>query len=150
MLRLKPSENFFKIAKEKNIAIIVRVPLASGLLTGKMNSSSSFPENDHRNYNIKGDAFDVGETFSGVDFHKALELIEEYKFILPNGITLSQLALKWILMHEEVSVVIPGAKNKEQLIQNISASAVSSIDNLMEKIQDIYNKHLKVDIHDRW
>tara|TARA_B100000378_G_scaffold214109_1_gene177156 strand:+ start:69 stop:1052 length:984 start_codon:yes stop_codon:yes gene_type:complete len=150
MLRLKPSENFFKIAKEKNIAIIVRVPLASGLLTGKMNSSSAFPENDHRNYNIKGDAFDVGETFSGVDFHKALELIEEYKFILPNGITLSQLALKWILMHEEVSVVIPGAKNKEQLIQNISASAVSSIDNLMGKIQDIYNKHLKDDIHDRW
>ncbi len=150
MLRLKPAEEFFKLAKDKNIAIIVRVPLASGLLTGKMNTDSSFPENDHRNYNIKGDAFDVGETFSGVEFSKALEVVEELKSLTPDGFSLSQLALKWILMHKEVSVVIPGAKNSDQALKNISASALPDIPNLMEKIETIYNTHLKNDIHPRW
>ncbi len=150
MLRLKPAEEFFKLAKDKNIAIIVRVPLASGLLTGKMNTDSSFPENDHRNYNIKGDAFDVGETFSGVEFSKALKVVEELKSLTPDGFSLSQLALKWILMHDEVSVVIPGAKNSDQALKNISASALPDIPNLMEKIETIYNTHLKNDIHPRW
>ena len=150
MLRLKPSEEFFQMAKDKNIAIIVRVPLASGLLTGKMNSNSSFPENDHRNYNIKGDAFDVGETFSGVDFTKALEVVEELKSIIPEGFSLSQLALKWILMHDAVSVVIPGAKNSNQVLSNISASSLPNIDDLMKKIEDIYTAHLKDDIHPNW
>ena len=150
MLRLKPAEEFFKMAKEKNIAIIVRVPLASGLLTGKMNTNSSFPENDHRNYNIKGDAFDVGETFSGVDFNKALDVVEELKSIIPEGFSLSQLALKWILMHDEVSVIIPGAKNSNQALQNISASSLPNINDLMNKIENIYNTKLKEDIHSRW
>ena len=150
MLRLKPAEEFFKIAQDKNIAIIVRVPLASGLLTGKMNTNSSFPENDHRNYNIKGDAFDVGETFSGVDFNKALTVVEELKSLTPEGFSLSQLALKWILMHDEVSAVIPGAKNSDQALKNISASTLPDIQNLMEKIENIYNTHLKNDIHPRW
>ena len=150
MLRLKPAEEFFKMAKEKNIAIIVRVPLASGLLTGKMNIDSSFPENDHRNYNIKGDAFDVGETFSGVDFNKALKVVEELKSITPEGFSLSQLALKWILMHEAVSVIIPGAKNSDQVLKNISASSLPDIHDLMQKIEDIYNTHLKTDIHPHW
>ena len=150
MLRLKPSEEFFQMAKDKNIAIIVRVPLASGLLTGKMNSNSSFPENDHRNYNIKGDAFDVGETFSGVDFTKALKVVEELKSIIPDGFSLSQLALKWILMHDAVSVVIPGAKNSDQVLSNLSASSSPNIDDLMKKIEDIYVTHLKDHIHPRW
>ena len=150
MLRLKPSEEFFQIAKDKNIAIIVRVPLASGLLTGKMNSNSSFPENDHRNYNINGDAFDVGETFSGVDFTKALKVVEELKSIIPDGFSLSQLALKWILMHDAVSVVIPGAKNSDQVLSNISTSSLHNIDDLMKKIEDIYVIHLKDHIHPRW
>jgi len=150
MLRLKPAEEFFKKAKDKNIAIIVRVPLASGLLTGKMNSKSAFPENDHRNYNIKGDAFDVGETFSGVDFNKALKVVEELKLITPDGFSLSQLALKWILMHDAVSVVIPGAKNPDQALDNISASSLPNINDLMKQIEDIYTAHLKDDIHPRW
>ena len=150
MLRLKPAEDFFKMAKDKNIAIIVRVPLASGLLTGKMNSTSTFPENDHRNYNIKGDAFDVGETFSGVEFNKALKVVEELKSILPEGFSLSQLALKWILMHDEVSVVIPGAKNSDQVLKNISTSSMPNINDLMKKIEEIYAAHLKDDIHSRW
>ena len=150
MFRLKPAEEFFKLAKEKNIAIIARVPLASGLLTGKMHSKSTFPDNDHRNYNINGNAFDIGETFSGVDFSKALEVVEELKSLTPDGFSLSQLALKWILMHDEVSVVIPGAKNSDQALKNISASALPDIPNLMEKIETIYNTHLKNDIHPRW
>ena len=150
MLRLKPAEEFFKIAQDKNIAIIVRVPLASGLLTGKMNTNSSFPENDHRNYNIKGDAFDVGETFSGVDFNKALKVVEELKLLTPEGFSLSQLALKWILMHDAVSVVIPGAKNSEQALSNISASSLPNISNLMKRIEEIYITHLKDDVHPRW
>ena len=150
MLRLKPAEDFFKMAKDKNIAVIVRVPLASGLLTGKMNSTSTFPENDHRNYNIKGDAFDVGETFSGVNFNIALDVVEKLKSIIPDGFTLSQLALKWILMHKEVSVVIPGAKNSDQVLNNISASSLPPIENLMHDIEDIYNTYLKADIHSRW
>ena len=150
MFRLKPAEEFFKLAKEKNIAIIARVPLASGLLTGKMHSNSTFPDNDHRNYNINGDAFDIGETFSGVDFNKALNVVEEVKSIMPEEFSLSQLALKWILMHDEVSVVIPGAKNSDQVVNNISASSLPNIDYLMKNIEDIYNKHLKKDIHPRW
>ncbi len=150
MLRLKPAEEFFKIAKEKNIAIIVRVPLASGLLTGKMNSSSTFPATDHRNYNIKGGAFDVGETFSGVNFNKALDVVEELKSIIPEGFSLSQIALKWILMHDEVSVIIPGAKNSDQALQNISASSLPNINGLMKKIENLYNTKLKDDIHSRW
>ena len=150
MLRLKPAEDFFKLAKEKNIAIIARVPLASGLLTGKMHSNSTFPDNDHRNYNIKGDAFDIGETFSGVDFNKALNVVQEVKSIVPEEFSLSQLALKWIMMHDEVSVVIPGAKNSDQALRNISASSLPNIDYLMKNIEDIYNKYLKKDIHPRW
>ena len=150
MLRLKPAEDFFKMAQDKNIGIIVRVPLASGLLTGKMNINSSFPENDHRNYNIKGDAFDVGETFSGVNFNKALKVVEELKLLTPEGFTLSQLALKWILMHDAVSVVIPGAKSSEQALNNISASSLPNINNLMKRIEKIYITHLKDDVHPRW
>ena len=150
MFRLKPAEEFFKLAKEKNIAIIARVPLASGLLTGKMHSNSTFPDNDHRNYNINGNAFDIGETFSGVDFNKALNVVEEVKSIMPEEFSLSQLALKWILMHDEVSVVIPGAKNSDQVLNNISASFLPNIEDLMQNIEDIYNKHLKKDIHPRW
>ena len=150
MLRLKPAEEFFKLAKDKNIAIIVRVPLASGLLTGKLNLQSTFPENDHRNYNINGDAFDIGETFSGVDYKKALEVVEEIKLLVPRNFSLSQLALKWILMHEEVSVVIPGAKNIKQAQLNTTASSMPQITELMEKIEVIYNSNLKKDIHHRW
>ena len=150
MFRLKPNEKFFEIAKKKNVAIIVRVPLASGLLTGKMDINSSFSENDHRTYNINGDAFDVGETFSGVEFKKAINIIDKYKNILPKDFTLSQLALKWILMHDEVSVVIPGAKNKNQVLNNILASEKKEIYELMEEISSIYKNYLYDDVHHCW
>jgi len=150
IFRQKPAEELFKIAKEKEIAIIVRVPLASGLLTGKFNKDSSFASDDHRNYNINGDAFDVGETFSGVNFNKALGAVEELKNLLPDGMTLSQLSLKWILMHDAVSVVIPGAKNKEHVNLNTSSSEIEDISSLMNQINSVYTKYFYDDVHHRW
>ena len=150
IFRQKPAEKLFKIAKEKKVAIIVRVPLASGLLTGKFNKDSSFAPDDHRNYNINGDAFDVGETFSGVNFNKALEAVDELKNILPEGITLSQLSLKWILMHDAVSIVIPGAKNKDHVGLNTFASELNEISSLMNEINSVYTKYFFDDVHHRW
>jgi len=151
IFRQKPAELFFKEAAKNNVGIIVRVPLASGLLTGKMNKNSSFPQNDHRNYNINGDAFDVGETFSGVNYEKGLMAVEKLKELIPSGFTLTDLALKWILMHEEVSVVIPGAKNREQATNNVKASDLNDIDaSLISKINSIYADIIKEDIHPRW
>ena len=150
IFRQKPSEIFFEEAKKNNVAIIARVPLASGLLTGKMNNKSSFPENDHRNYNINGDAFDVGETFSGVNFSKGLEAVEELKKIKPEGFSLTDLSLKWILSHPEVTVVIPGAKNKVQAEQNIKASDLNEINSVKDSIAEIYNKYFRKDIHSNW
>ena len=150
IFRQKPNEIFFQEAKKNNVAIIARVPLASGLLTGKMNNNSSFPENDHRNYNINGDAFDVGETFSGVDFSKGLEAVEELKKIKPEGFSLTDLSLKWILSHPEVTVVIPGAKNKIQAELNVKASELNEINSIKDSIKEIYNKYFKEDIHSNW
>ena len=150
IFRQKPAEKLFEIAKEKKVAIIVRVPLASGLLTGKFSKDSSFAPDDHRNYNINGDAFDVGETFSGVNFNKALDAVEDLKSILPTDITLSQLSLRWILMHDAVSVVIPGAKNKDHVNLNTSSSNINEISSLMEKISNIYTEYFFDDVHHRW
>jgi aryl-alcohol dehydrogenase-like predicted oxidoreductase len=120
------------------------------MLTGKMNNDSKFPENDHRNYNIKGAAFDVGETFSGVNFEKGLEAVERLKDILPTGFSLTDLALKWILMHKEVTVVIPGAKNKEQVEKNFMASDKDDISEIISKINLVYDELIKSDVHGRW
>ena len=150
IFRQKPNEIFFKEAKKNNVAIIVRVPLASGLLTGKMNLNSSFPKNDHRNYNINGDSFDVGETFSGINFHKGIEAVRELKTLLPQDFSLTDLALKWILSHDEVTVVIPGAKNKLQAQLNTRASEMNNINTIMNSISDIYQSYFKNDVHSRW
>ena len=150
IFRQKPSEKFFVEAAKKNIAVIVRVPLASGLLTGKMNINSQFASNDHRNYNIEGKAFDVGETFAGVPYHKGIEAVEELKKIIPEGFTLADMSLKWILFHPEVTVVIPGAKNSDQAQLNTKASNKDSIGNLMGQIQAIYNNIIKPEVHHRW
>ena len=150
IFRQKPAEVFFKEAAKKDIGIIVRVPLASGLLTGKMNSQSTFPSNDHRNYNIQGKAFDVGETFAGVPYNKGIDAVEELKKIIPEGFTLADMSLKWILSHPEVTVVIPGAKNSDQAQLNTTASDKGSIDNVMEQIQEIYKNIIKPEVHHRW
>ncbi len=150
IFRQKPAEKFFKEAAKSEVAIIARVPLASGLLTGKMSSESKFPKNDHRNYNIKGEAFDVGETFSGVDFEKGLEAVQRLKALTPENYSLADLALKWILMHDEVSVVIPGAKNKKQALMNLNASDLDEISSLLPSINSIYDELIKPGVHSRW
>ena len=150
IFRQKPAESFFKEAKKKNVAIIARGPLASGLLTGEINQETKFPENDHRNYNINGKAFDIGDTFSGVNFKKGLKAVEKLKTLLPDNFSLSELALKWILMHDEVSVVIPGAKNKSQVQMNTSATDLKDISSLLPKINFIYDELIKPDVHNRW
>ena len=150
IFRQKPAETFFKEAAKRNVGIIARVPLASGLLTGKMHQESTFPQNDHRNYNINGDAFDVGETFSGVNFEKGLKAVEKLKDLLPDNFSLTDLALKWILMHDEVSAVIPGAKNKSQVLKNVQASDLEDISSLLPKINSIYDEFIKPDVHNRW
>ena len=150
IFRQKPAETFFKEAAKRNVGIIARVPLASGLLTGKMNQESTFPQNDHRNYNINGDAFDVGETFSGVNFEKGLKVVEKLKDLLPDNFSLTDLALKWILMHDEVSVVIPGATNKSQVQMNTHAADLEDISSLLPKINSIYDELIKPEVHNRW
>jgi len=150
IFRQKPAGIFFKEAAKKNVAVIARVPLASGMLTGKMNKDSIFPKNDHRNYNINGDAFDVGETFSGVNFEKGLEAVQRLVDILPMGFSLTDLALKWILMHKEVTVVIPGAKNKEQVEKNFMASDKNDISEIIKNINQVYEELIKPDVESRW
>jgi len=150
IFRQKPVEDFLKKAKEKNIGIIARGPLASGLLGGDINLQTVFPENDHRYYNLKGDAFDVGDTFSGVNLEKGLNAVKELKKILPTNFNLSQLAIKWILEHPEVSVVIPGAVNSNQVNNNCLTSDLPSIKDLMPNIKLIYETFIKQDVHHRW
>ena len=130
--------------------MIARGPVASGLLTGCINKDTKFSENDHRNYNRNGEAFDVGDTFSGVNFEKGLLAVEKLKKILPKGFTLSDLALKWILQHKEITVVIPGAINKSQVDLNTNVSDLPDIDPIMNDIKNIYDEIIKSDVHHRW
>ena len=150
IFRQRPAEIFFEEAKKRKVGVIVRGPLASGLLAGGFNKKTKFAENDHRNYNINGDAFDVGDTFSGVNFEKGLEAVERLKKLKPDNISLSELALKWILSHEAVSVVIPGAINKSQVQTNANSSDIDDISKLLPKINSIYEELIKPDVHERW
>ena len=150
IFRQRPAEEFLKEAKKKNVAVIARGSLASGLLTGTINKNTKFNTNDHRNYNFKGKSFDIGDTFSGVKFNKALVAVNKLKKILPKKFNLVDLSLKWILKHEEVSVVIPGATNKIQVDMNTKATDLPNISNLSSDIEHIYNKLIKHDVHHKW
>lgn len=151
IFRQRPRELFFQEAKRRNVGIIVRVPLASGLLTGKMTKESAFPEDDHRNFNREGQAFDRGETFAGIRFEQGLEAVEELRSLVPKGMTMAQFALRWILMFEQVSTVIPGAKRPSQAEDNIAAAEFPPLsDAVMHKIDDIYGQYIKEDVHHRW
>lgn len=151
IFRQKPAEAFFKEAKKKNVAVIVRGPLASGLLTGEINKDTKFLEDDHRNYNITGKFFDVGDTFSGVNFEKGLEAVQELKKLIPENFSLTDIAIKWILMHDEVSVVIPGATNKSQVEMNTRVSDLEDISvSTLLKINAVYDNIIKPDVHHKW
>ena len=151
MFRYKPADEFFAKAKEKGVGIICRVPLASGLLTGKFSKNSTFAENDHRNFNRNGEAFDKGETFSGVDFELGLKAVDELEEIKPEGLTMAQFALKWILMHDAVSCVIPGGKKPWQVKDNAAASEAEDLsDQVMERVDEIYDEYIRDSVHHLW
>lgn len=151
VFRQRPAELLFKLAKEADVAILARVPLASGLLTGKMTRESTFASDDHRNFNREGEAFDRGETFSGVDFQTGLRAVEELVRIKPSEATMAQFALRWILQFDAVSLAIPGAKNPEQARTNAAASEIASLDwGTLEKVRRIYDEHIRAQVHDRW
>ncbi|MGH9623222.1 MAG: aldo/keto reductase [Bryobacteraceae bacterium] len=149
--RLRPSELLFEQAKKRQTGILARVPLASGLLTGKLNRNSQFAPEDHRNFNRRGEAFDVGETFSGVDFNAALGAVEQIRPLLPSGWTMAQFALRWILMFDAVSCAIPGGKRPEQAADNCRASELPPLDSdTMRAIETIYRNRIAPLVHQRW
>ncbi len=151
MFRHRPAELFFQEAKRRNIGIIARVPLASGLLTGKFNSKSTFSKEDHRQFNRKGAAFDQGETFSGVNYKLGLEGVEKLKSIFPKKFGLVEIALKWILMFEEVSCVIPGVSKIDQLYGNLAALNIRNLSKKeMKAVDKIYTEMIRPSVHHRW
>jgi aryl-alcohol dehydrogenase-like predicted oxidoreductase len=151
IFRQKPADEFFPLAEERNVGILARVPLASGLLSGKMTADRAFTEDDHRNFNREGQAFDRGETFSGVDFETGLRAAEELKELVPEGHTLAQFALRWILMHPAVSCAIPGGKNPSQVEDNVAAAELPPLsDETMERVREIYDSYVRDEVHHKW
>ncbi|MGB7566569.1 MAG: aldo/keto reductase [Chitinivibrionales bacterium] len=151
IFRQRPAQDFFPEAKRRGVGIIARVPLASGMLTGKMTRATTFGPDDHRTFNRDGRAFDKGETFSGVDFETGLAAVEELREIVPPNATMTQMALKWILMNEAVSCAIPGAKRPDQAEDNVRAADLPPLSNsVMEKIKAIYDRSIRAHVHHLW
>jgi aryl-alcohol dehydrogenase-like predicted oxidoreductase len=151
IFRQRPAERLFPLAKEKNVGIIVRVPLASGLLTGKFTKSTHFGKDDHRYFNRNGESFDKGETFAGIPYDIGIDAVEQMKKVLPDNINLAHTALKWILLRNEVSCVIPGASSVEQVESNVKAAHVDEIsDEQITEIQKIYESIIKPYVHQCW
>jgi len=151
MFRLKPADEFFPEAKARDVGILARVPLASGLLTGKLSPSSAFAEDDHRRFNREGEAFDKGETFSGVPYDVGLEAVEELRAFVPSGSSLGQLALRWILMFDAVTCAIPGARTPDQARANAAASDLPPLDqSTMDAVRAIYDTRIRAHVHGLW
>jgi aryl-alcohol dehydrogenase-like predicted oxidoreductase len=149
--RHRPAQLFFSEAKRKQIGILARVPLASGLLTGKMKRTSTFSTDDHRSFNRYGESFDRGETFSGVDYETGLQAVEELRPLVPPGATLTQLALRWILMFDAVTCAIPGAKSNEQVEENVAAADLPPLTpETMAKVEEVYNRLIREQVHHYW
>ncbi len=151
MFRLRPAELFFKEAQRREIGILARVPLASGLLAGKYTAESTFPQDDHRNYNRHGEAFDVGETFSGVPYKDGLDAVEQIRALVPENATMAQFALRWVLMFDAVTCAIPGAKNTKQAEDNVKSAELPALSaEQMQAIQQIYDERIREAVHHRW
>jgi aryl-alcohol dehydrogenase-like predicted oxidoreductase len=149
--RQRPAELFFAQAKLKHVGILARVPLASGLLTGKFRADTQFAADDHRNFNRQGERFDVGETFSGVDYEIALAAVEEMRAVVPAGVSMSQFALRWILMFDAVTCAIPGGKRPSQVADNALASGLSPLTlEVMASIGEIYDTKIRPLVHQLW
>ncbi|MFC8190336.1 aldo/keto reductase [Cellulomonas sp. NPDC057328] len=151
VFRRKPLERVLPAAAEAGVGIIARVPLASGLLSGKYDASTQFAADDHRNFNRHGEAFDVGETFAGVPYEVGVEAAQEVAQHTPSGATTAQLALRWIVDQPGVSVVIPGARTPEQARANAAAEQLASLDDAtLAALADVYDRRIKEHVHDRW
>jgi aryl-alcohol dehydrogenase-like predicted oxidoreductase len=149
--RQRPTETFFARAKEKRVGILARVPLASGLLTGKFRQDSTFAADDHRNFNRHGEAFDMGETFSGVDYNVGLKAMEEMRALVPVGVSMSQFALRWILMFDAVTCAIPGGKRPEQVADNCRASDLPPLSSgATAEVRRIYDEKIRPLVEERW
>lgn len=151
LFRLKPTDTFFAEAQRRKVGILARVPLASGLLTGKMSASSSFAKDDHRAFNRNGEAFDKGETFSGVPYDIGLEAVERLRAIVPQGMSMTQFALRWIGMFPSVTTSIPGAKNALQAEQNFAAADLPPLEpGVMQAAQAVYDELIRSHVHSSW
>ena len=151
MFRLKPAQEFFALAQEKQVGILARVPLASGLLTGKLTAQTAFAADDHRSFNREGQAFDKGETFSGVPYADGLAAVERLRQIKPAGMSMVQFALRWILMFPAVTCAIPGAHRAEQEEQNAAAADLLPLsDEVMRAVLDVYNQSIRASVHGQW
>ena len=151
LFRMRPADEFFAEAAKARVGIIARVPLASGLLTGKLSAGSRFDEADHRQFNRHGELFDVGETFSGVPLDAAFAAVEELRRLVPAGATMAQFALRWILMNEAVSCVIPGARTPEQARDNARSAALAPLDTeTLAAAREIYDRRIRPLVHSRW
>jgi len=151
MLRQRPAERFLAEAARRDVGVLARVPLASGILTGKLRPDTAFDASDHRNYNRHGASFDVGETFAGVDYETGLEVADALREIVPQGATLAQTALRWILMHEGITATIPGAKSPEQAAANAAAADLTPLTPAaMARVRELYDAKVRPLVHARW
>jgi aryl-alcohol dehydrogenase-like predicted oxidoreductase len=151
MFRQRPMDLFFGETERRKVGILARVPLSSGMLTGKMTRTSTFPGDDHRRFNRQGESFDRGETFSGLDYEIGLQAVEELRALLPKGMTLSQMALRWILMFPAVTCAIPGAKRPSQVEENVAAADLPALsDETMNQVRAIYERLVRPQVHHYW
>lgn len=151
MFRQKPIDDLFPEAKRRRVAIIARVPLASGMLTGKMTRQTKFARDDHRSFNRDGSAFDRGETFAGVDFEVGLASVEELRPLVPEGSSMGQMALRWILMFDAVTCAIPGAKSPAQVEDNVRAATLPPLSEAaMETARSVYDRRLRASVNQLW
>ena len=151
IFRQRPADHFFKEAGRRNVGILARVPLSSGMLSGKLTLQSQFAADDHRQFNRHGEAFDRGETFSGVDYATGLRVVEELRSLIPAGVTMAQFALRWILMFDEVTCAIPGAKSRGQVEENVAATSLAPLSSeTMTAIQALYDHEIRHLVHQYW
>jgi len=151
IFRQKPIEEFFPAAQRRQVGILARVPLASGLLTGKLTPASTFHPDDHRNFNRHGESFDQGETFSGVEYDTGLRAVEELRPLVPEGVTMAQFALRWILMFDAVTCAIPGGKRPAQVDDNSAAADLPALsDETLVRVREIYDQLIRPEVHQRW
>lgn len=151
IFRQRPAELFFSEAKRRRVGIIARVPLSSGMLAGKMTRATTFHPDDHRAFNRQGEAFDRGETFSGVDFAVGLQAVEELRPLVPEGVTMAQFALRWILMNDAVTCAIPGAKRLAQVEENARAADLPPLPaSTMAKVREVYDRLIREQVHHYW